>query len=367
MLITDRIKDSISYTISDIGNREKEHDVLIKIADNLNEYFISNFEFKNLYTFLKDYFPGIHGGYRFFNAANDVRNSKDRAYVYQHNGRKFPQYNIALENGMFRFGIAISFQPGRDIPDPCNSYVLCNAFYRFAEYTDSVSFSTNGYKYYIYKPKRAFVSADAIDESLIAPGNFIFFGKMVDFCNSETTWEDVCKTLNELYSMYKYSIIPGVSGVSCPKTTNTTNFADEDIQTTIRKITGGVQQVANIHKKLQQRLIKELEMQYPKSQGYIIETEKVLSDGNRRIDVCLNQTNTTLLRYYEIKCYMDLRSCIREAIGQLLEYLMWDDKDSKEAELYIVTQHTLSKTADRYLKNLSCKYGIIIRYQQIRI
>lgn len=66
--------------------------------------------------------------------------------------------------------------------------------------------------------------------------------------------------------------------------------------------------------------------------------------------------------------YNSLRLCIREALGQLLEYAHWTGENLVE-ELIIVTPHSLhnDKFARNYLEYLRTNYSIKINYQRYNI
>ena len=67
--------------------------------------------------------------------------------------------------------------------------------------------------------------------------------------------------------------------------------------------------------------------------------------------------------FYEIKTDNSLRVCIREAIGQLLEYAFWSD--SKEVtRLIIVGEVKLDSECEQYLQTLRNRYSLPIEYEQ---
>lgn len=66
--------------------------------------------------------------------------------------------------------------------------------------------------------------------------------------------------------------------------------------------------------------------------------------------------------FYEIKTYYNLKSCIREAVGQVLEYAFWPGVENAD-ELIVVSQNKVSHECKVYLKKLRDKYGLPIYYQ----
>ena len=71
--------------------------------------------------------------------------------------------------------------------------------------------------------------------------------------------------------------------------------------------------------------------------------------------------------FYEIKTYPSLKTSIRMAIGQLLEYSLWTEQN-KAKELVIVTQ-PMSEIADAktYFAHIRKIYNIPIYYQSFNI
>ena len=89
-----------------------------------------------------------------------------------------------------------------------------------------------------------------------------------------------------------------------------------------------------------------------------------ISIGNRRIDVVVK--NNSIYDLFEIKTYETEEKCIREALGQILEYAYYDNSDPI-GKLVIVGPAPLSKEAEMYLKKLRETYNINIHYMNIQI
>lgn len=68
------------------------------------------------------------------------------------------------------------------------------------------------------------------------------------------------------------------------------------------------------------------------------------------------------MHFFEIKTYHDVRTCIRQALGQLLEYSYFPDRQLAD-ELYIVTPHEIhDQNIISYIKTLKESVGVPIRY-----
>ena len=69
---------------------------------------------------------------------------------------------------------------------------------------------------------------------------------------------------------------------------------------------------------------------------------------------------------YEIKTGTSARGCIREAIGQLLEYALWPGAP-KAAKLIVVGEGPFDDAAKAYLQRLNNRFPLPISYQQIAV
>jgi len=121
-------------------------------------------------------------------------------------------------------------------------------------------------------------------------------------------------------------------------------------------------EITYLHNAISKKLTKELEKIYGVTN---VTPEHPAGYGANRIDIVV-KTSSGLI-FYEIKTYSTLKTSIREALGQLLEYSCWPDK-SKAKELIIVTQpHKNLKQVKDYFKHLRDKFNLPIYYQSFDI
>jgi hypothetical protein len=83
-----------------------------------------------------------------------------------------------------------------------------------------------------------------------------------------------------------------------------------------------------------------------------------------RIDIAVDSKDGLII--YEIKTYNSLRENVREAIGQILEYCYWPDRDLAK-ELIIVSHLEVTDEVKVYLASLRKKYKLPIYYQSYEI
>ena len=69
------------------------------------------------------------------------------------------------------------------------------------------------------------------------------------------------------------------------------------------------------------------------------------------------------LTYYEIKTGLSAQSCIREALGQLLEYAYWPG-NQRAGKLVIVGEAKYDAKAKAYIKSLQDEFALPIEYKR---
>jgi hypothetical protein len=70
--------------------------------------------------------------------------------------------------------------------------------------------------------------------------------------------------------------------------------------------------------------------------------------------------------FYEIKTADTVRACLREALGQLLEYSFWPGAQ-KAVRLVVAGEYPMEKSAEEYLECLRNLFSLPIDYEQIAI
>ena len=93
------------------------------------------------------------------------------------------------------------------------------------------------------------------------------------------------------------------------------------------------------------RIQDALEQQLRSEVGEQVATEHADGIGGR-VDAIAHRGND--LEFYEIKVGHSARSCIRQAIGQLLEYGFWPG-GARPAKLFVVGEPHLDREAEEYL------------------
>jgi hypothetical protein len=84
-----------------------------------------------------------------------------------------------------------------------------------------------------------------------------------------------------------------------------------------------------------------------------------------KIDVVL-RTGAQQYWYYEIKTATSPRGCLREALGQILEYSFWPGA-REAARLIVCGESALDADGAAYLRQLQTRFSLPILYEQITV
>jgi len=117
-------------------------------------------------------------------------------------------------------------------------------------------------------------------------------------------------------------------------------------------------EILYLHKAISKALTKELKKIYGKEN---VQDEHPAGYGSNKIDIVVKDNEDII--FYEIKSYTSLRTCIREAIGQLMEYSLWTNH-KKAKKLIVITQPLGDFDSARiYFKHLRDNFNLPLYYQ----
>lgn len=117
------------------------------------------------------------------------------------------------------------------------------------------------------------------------------------------------------------------------------------------------QQVILRQNKLQKALCRQLESQYGANN-----VMPELPTVHGRVDVAVHRGKAYW--FYEIKTANSPRECLREALGQLLEYAFWRGA-LNVTRLIVVGEHAIDKECESYLQLLKEHFSLPVEYQRI--
>ncbi len=108
-----------------------------------------------------------------------------------------------------------------------------------------------------------------------------------------------------------------------------------------------------IHNFISEGLEKELRKKYE-----IVNPENATGYGTM-IDIVVEHKKD--IYFYEIKTYGHIMTCIRYALGQLIEYAYYPNK-ALAKRLYVVSQHKTTKESREYIEHLRNVLNIPLHY-----
>lgn len=125
--------------------------------------------------------------------------------------------------------------------------------------------------------------------------------------------------------------------------------------TTLSTRTSGpkITEIPHLHYRITESLYKFL-----KNEGYIVQWER-LSPAGGKVDMIGWKGEKAI--FFEIKTYPSAKACIREALGQVLEYAMYPSK-SRADKLVIVSQNNSTPSDQAYIQHLRETLNLNLEY-----
>jgi hypothetical protein len=114
------------------------------------------------------------------------------------------------------------------------------------------------------------------------------------------------------------------------------------------------------HNVLQDALYQRLSSKYGK---HNVRAEQPSGVGTL-IDIVVKMRNEYW--FYEIKTALTPRACLREAIGQLLEYGFWPGA-REPARFIVVAESPIDEDGQEYLRRLRKRFSLPIEYESIEV
>lgn len=281
-------------------------------------------------------------------------------WAFHYGGRSELQFNIGNEiiNGedCIRYGVAFSLEPSQTLPDVS---VLFPKIRRFNEYTALYPDAYDGFRIWYWNGARTELFDDRrIRSDFVVRGCFIFFGKYVR--REAYSPHPILRTFEELLPLYEYvegpanaeplSIVEGRPFV----------FAPSSFERVVSTRYTAAQKIIDVnlrHMAIQSALFKRLCVEH----GSENVAAEISSGVGVRVDIVVRSNDGYW--FYEVKTGDSARACLREALGQLLEYSFWPGAQPA-ARLIVVGEPALDSRAESYLAELQRRFTLPIQYQQ---
>lgn len=316
-------------------------------------------------------------GYR-FGALQDIRKERcplqkrprrhpfgraNKSWAHHVGGRKELQFNVGEEGEMLRWGIAVSLQASRSLPDVTVLHPklrkLSSMLEVHGDHLHRLGFEMWDWPGAEGRGRSSNRVPQRVPDYLYHPGAFVFVGKHAPI--EEFNPERVLQDFDILLPVYEF--VEFEPDGTPPALNAQRGFvfeperaaADWARATTVTR-TAGVSQVSLRHRVLQDALKSELE-----NEGAVVSIENPDGRGGY-IDLVACRDGE--YDFYEIKTDASARLAIRHAIGQLLEYAYWPVA-ARPNRVVVVSERPLDLEADDYLHTLKAETGLAIGYRQV--
>lgn len=282
-------------------------------------------------------------------------------FAFHHGGRTELQFNIGFDGPdgkALRHGIAFSFATNQTLPD---IDVLRPRVRLFNEFLDlyPTKYSRMRMWHWDTNGRSDEYVPSAIPPERIANGVFVFLGRLNPIRNLDC--DQILRDFDDLLPLYKYVESDGTTGPVVVLDPSQFRFRHgctvKKLRTTAHKKDDPVD-VSLRHNSLQRKLYNLLVAEFGARN---VGTE--LSTGNgTRVDVVVRHPKEYW--FYEIKTYHSPRACIRDAVGQLLEYSHWPN-GIEAARLIVVGENALDADGEQYLATLKSRYALPVDYRPV--
>lgn len=274
---------------------------------------------------------------------------------WHYGGRKELQFNIGIEGGNLRYGVAFSLECSQSLP---SIDVLIPKVALFNEYLAEYGEQFTDLRMWHYQDGRSNdYMPSSIPQELVREGVFIFLGgKQNKDC---VNYPLVLETLDRLLPLYLFTEQAGnqvyattqgngfqfKAGCSIKASSTSGSIAEKNLNILLR------------HNDLQYRLYKESSEIYGKKN---VGTE--VNVNGLSIDLVVKREGEYW--FYEIKTASTVKACIRQALGQIMEYSYWPGHQ-QATKLVIAGEPVATEDESKYLDFLREEFKIPIEYREI--
>lgn len=282
-------------------------------------------------------------------------------WAFHHGGRSELQFNIGFDGTKgkeLRSGIAISFETSQSLPN------IESLIDKARLFNDFLRINPNLYRdmrmWCWYDGKRVEFPVGPISPDLAAEGAFVFLGNLrpVNGLAHNTVLND----MDRLLPLYEYVESRGRTDPFANEMEQGFVFRSGKKSDMLKTKASYAQQELDIelrHNFLQDLLERQLKRQYG--------TDNVCHEvpsglGCNRIDLVVRSSQEYW--FYDIKTFSSPRACIREAIGQLLEYAFWPGCQ-EACRLIVVGESAPDDDVLEYCRRLKNHFSLPVEYQQI--
>ncbi|MGO4352588.1 hypothetical protein AB4Z25_11705 [Rhizobium sp. RAF36] len=290
-------------------------------------------------------------------------------WTFHLGGRGELQFNVGhdqLDNGgpAIRVGVAFSFQASRSFP---KIDALLPKVARFNAWLRDHVEELGDLKMWFWQglTRGPNVTPSPVTEASFKEGNFIFLGAVQPLAKFDPI--AALQVLDRLLPLYEAVEFPSSKGANTIPAHGAGSLRDDILQIGKgREVVGGRWITASTKERLLNIYLRHAEVQRRLREALVEEGYcKILCEvpiGSRSVDLIgwLGEA----LWMFEIKTGPTVRSCLREALGQLLEYALWPGA-TKPDHVVVVGTPALDEKARRYIEELNRAFPVPLSYRQV--
>lgn len=285
----------------------------------------------------------------------------DRDWAFHAGGLTELQFNIGFEEidgqPVFRHGVAFSLQPTRELPDIAPLVPKIERFNEYLRVYPNAFEDLSMWRWHKGRRSKNY-GVGLITSELITRDTFIFLGTQQPANEIDVDW--ILEDFDRLLPLYQF-----VEGTQTfPRPSNTTPaFEWTPGNKAHAPRTKYTREQLSVDKALRHNIVQAALFEHLESiHGNNASGEQSFGNGTR-VDVATRDGGGTKYVYYELKTGLSARSCIRDAIGQLLEYSYWPGAQLAH-RLVIVGEAEYDDEAKAYMQKLQKDFSLPIEYQQ---
>jgi hypothetical protein len=288
-------------------------------------------------------------------------------WAFHRGGRDELQFNVGLDvmadnAPAFRAGVAFSFEPSRSLPDPD---VLLPKVARFNAWMRDHPEAFRDLSMWHYQGglRSEDYAPGPIPAERVRRDTFVFLGHRQPVAAIDA--HAALRAMDALLPLYEWAEAEGSSAAPLEETGPASNEIRMDGG---RTINGGRWIKASLKARTLDIFLRHAELQRRLREALAAEgAGRIATEvpmGRCLIDLVV-ETPAGLI-FYEVKTGGTVRACLREAIGQLLEYALWPG-GVRPVGLVVVGEAGLDARAAQYIQTLNQTFPLPLSYRQVSL
>lgn len=282
------------------------------------------------------------------------------SYAFHYGGRRELQFNVGFEdNGKtLRYGAGFSFQGSRNLTSLAVLKEPVERFNRFVKKNPAYLSRFSMWNYQHGRDRSERLPVRPIPDELFRWGVFVFVGNTQPANRRSIDYDRILDDLDWLVPLYEF-VEGGGKAFTVEQLKSGFMFQPGcAIKTFSAKATF---QARNLEIDLRHKRIQNALHHHLVSLFGVNNVRTELSGLGTFVDVAVQRG--VKLWYYEVKTSGSVKECIREAIGQLLEYSYWPG--SRKAEkLFVIGEQSINSDSQQYIATLRSQLKMPIEYRQ---